>query len=167
MGKYTNAVFKAVAGKDKQIRDVVRKSAQAAADILVLQFNEAVKDWDDKPKFVVIPAPRMFGVGFRVETRGSKDAKLHWLWTDKGTKPHKIRAKNAPSLAFQVGYQAKTAPIAQFGVGNGKASGEWVRTMEVNHPGTAAREFSKTFVDELMPLFLADIKANLKAINRS
>ena len=161
-----NAVFQAVAGTDRKVREAIRKSSKAAADIIALQLTEVVKDWDDKPKFKVVAAARMDGVGFKVVLGGSRDAQNHFVWTDLGTKPHKIRAKNGGSLAFQVGYQAKTTPVAQFGVGDGTANGAWVRTQEVDHPGTDARKFSKTFVDEVIPLFKADISKNLKDISR-
>lgn len=164
--KVKGAVFQAIAGTDKRIREAVRESSRAAADIIALQLTEVVKNWDDKPKFKVVPAARMDGVGFRVILGGSRDAQNHFIWTDLGTKPHKIRAKNAPSLVFQVGYQAKTLPVAQFGVGDGTANGETVRVIEVDHPGTTAREFSKTFVNEVTPMFLADLAKKLKTINR-
>lgn len=48
----------------------------------------------------------------------------HARFVELGTRPHVIRPRYAPMLAFQI-------------------AGVWVRTMKVNHPGTAARPFMR------------------------
>jgi hypothetical protein len=63
-------------------------------------------------------------------------------YVDKGTRAHIIRPRNANVLAFQGGYQAKTMPRVIASRPGGR-SGPTVYAMEVHHPGTKAREFSK------------------------
>jgi len=65
-----------------------------------------------------------------------------WNWLDEGTRPHRITARRAPALRFQVGYRASTTP----GVFNSRPSekfGEWRRPYSVMHPGTKARKWSE------------------------
>jgi len=66
-----------------------------------------------------------------------------YLFVSGGTKAHIIRAKNAPNLLFQVGYNRKTQPnrIASY---NGGSFGPYRKTKQVNHPGSKARKFDTT-----------------------
>lgn len=117
---------------------------------LVADHEEAVADWEHKPQFSFTQriAPDKISVEILVF---GKYAKI-WQYVDQGTKPHEIlpRPENPTQrLAFQTGYSAKTAPVAQFHVGTGARSGQWVSAKAVQHPGTKARKFTKTFSDDL------------------
>jgi hypothetical protein len=158
------SAFQMVVKTDKLLKEAVTESAQAAAEALALQFKEVVKRWRSKPKFVVVKAKNPFkGVGFAVAVEGTQKAQNRWIWTDKGTEPHIIRPVRAKALAFNVGYSAKTQPVAQFNVGTGRAKGKRVVTKVVNHPGTEARKFTKTFVEMLMPEFERDVQRQVKS----
>jgi hypothetical protein len=85
-----------------------------------------------------------------------------WYFVDRGTKPHEIAAKNVPMLKFQTGYNARTAAPAKFAQGTGKASGAWVTKAVVQHPGTEAREFTQTWIDDLEPPFPDRIQAAIQ-----
>lgn len=160
----TKTVFQAIANTDTAIRRATREAAKAAIEVVQLQFREVVRTWNDKPGFVAQPVLSAKGIGYKLVLAGTEAAKNHWRWTDEGTKAHKIRARFAPRLAFQVGYAAKTAPVAQFNVGNGTSSGAWRKPLEVDHPGTKAREFSATYMTEVEPLFRAELSRNLSKI---
>ena len=77
-----------------------------------------------------------------------------YRWVDEGTDgPYPILPKNPEGrLIFQTGYSAKTAPIAKFDQGTGTASGDWVSSQGVMHPGITAREFEKTFSKQFKPV---------------
>ena len=101
------------------------------------EFDKRVANWDHKPDFrgkskVTIDALiiDMFPTG---------PNKKYWEWNVRGTRAHKIRAKRAPSLAFNLGYQPKTSARPYYYGGPGTASGPLVFAKEVNHPGTEPR----------------------------
>ena len=68
---------------------------------------------------------------------------LRWLWTDKGTKPHIIRPRNAKRLAFPSVFQPKSQPNS-LKASSGSSGGPTVYAQEVHHPGTEPRNFTKT-----------------------
>jgi hypothetical protein len=84
---------------------------------------------------------------------GSDKAVNKWVWADQGTKAHVIRAKNKPRLLFRTGFTPKTKPniISSF---RGSKSGPWTSPVQVNHPGTAPRNFSKTIVSRRRKKFI-------------
>lgn len=122
--------------------------------------DKVVKPWRHKMPF---KAQREQGKSYQVVKiiPQGRNKKI-WYYVDLGTKPHVIRAKNKPFLAFQSGYSARTAPIAKFNQGTGQKFGAWRRKKEVNHPGNAPRKFSETFLKELSPPFEVRIQAAVK-----
>lgn len=119
-----------------------------------------VRDWTDRPSFGIDIQMTPAFETVKVYPKG-RHAKL-WLFVDRGTKPHKIRAKNKPRLKFQTAHSARTAPVARANVGTGRSSGPWVAPIEVNHPGSKARDFDKTFLKELSPPLYVRINAATK-----
>lgn len=118
----------------------------------------AGSDWKNKPSFSVVltvTSPDTFEV--IVKPDGSR-AKI-WKYIDLGTglygargRSYIIQAKNPGGfLKFRTGYSARTAPIAQYGVGTGTANGAWVQKRMVIHPGIKSRKFFETWVKELSP----------------
>ena len=87
-----------------------------------------------------------------------KDKKI-WDYVDQGTRPHVILPRNAPNLVFKTGYSPKTlAKPARTVAGGGKATGPTVYAKKVNHPGTEAREFTKTIAEDIKPKFKSEIE---------
>lgn len=68
-------------------------------------------------------------------------------WIERGTKPHVIRARRAPSLAF---YWPRV--------------GSWVYPLKVNHPGTRPYWFLRTAVTEAAATLDATLTAELTAL---
>lgn len=133
---------------------------------LEYKYQQATSDWSGNPQFkreVDVKPERITG---RIKATGSEASALHFLWTDKGTKPHIIEAKTAPMLRFQVGYSPRTAPVAQSHVGTGQASGAYVSKFRVNHPGTDARQFTKEWVKQQSPVLLSSIKIAIESAVR-
>lgn len=138
----------------------VTKELISTGDELKARHDKVVRQWSHKMPF---KAQREQGKSYQVVkiVPQGKNKKI-WYYVDLGTKPHVIRAKNKPFLAFQSGYSARTAPIAKFNQGTGRKFGAWRKVKEVNHPGTKPRKFSETFLEELSPPFDDRIQAAVK-----
>jgi len=131
------------------------KKALLASEKQLLQAHEnIVSTWNPPAKFVV-------------RTQASTLQWILWCytldnryrWTDQGTKPHIIRAKNAPMLVFKSGYRAKSKPKSLSPViGGGKASGSWISKKVVHHPGTTARDFTGQIKKRYWPLFKKEME---------
>lgn len=132
----------------------------ATGDEMKGDHDNVVKQWRHKMSF---KAQRTQGKSYQVvKIIPQGRHKKIWYYVDLGTKPHVIRAKNKPFLAFQTGYSARTAPIAKFNQGTGQKFGAWRRVKQVNHPGNKPRKFSETFFKELSPPFVDRIQAAVK-----
>ena len=85
-------------------------------------------------------------------------------YVNKGTRPHTITAKGR-ALVFQVPYAAKSSPgiVASR---SGSKGGQTVYTRQVNHPGSAARDFDKTIAETYLALFPARMQQYLRAAVR-
>ncbi len=128
--------------------------------------EEVTDDWDHEPEFKVgmIISPYLLSV--QVNVTGD-NAKI-WQFVDKGTKPHAIFPKQPGGrLIFQTGYNPRTTPVAQAHVGDGRASGNWVKAKAVQHPGSDAREFTETLRKFWKPEFYRQCKnAFARALRR-
>jgi hypothetical protein len=95
-------------------------------------YEKTTRTWKHRPKFY----PKRTARGVTINT----DSEIYG-WVDEGTKPHIIRAKNAPFLVFRYPYKAATKPrvIASYKTSYGK---NWARKFEVHHPGTKPRKFT-------------------------
>ena len=109
------------------------------------QFNKTTKTWKHKVKFEKKKDYQPHLLTVVVFTEDEIYGYVH-----EGTKPHKIRAKNVPRLAFVWGgkgsYRSATVP-RWIGSRGASVSGALVRPVEVNHPGTEAREFSEVIAE--------------------
>ena len=90
--------------------------------------------------------------GYMLTCKPVGDNAKYWLWTSRGTRPHKIVAKNAPRLLFQLGYQPHTEPGGHYN-GPGVATGPWMAAKSVNHPGTKPRYFEEAIGRWYAPVF--------------
>lgn len=127
---------------------------------LLAEHEKVVRQWTHKPRFKAVRIRQRSIQTVRIEPTGIN--KKIWTYVDQGTRPHVIAAKNVPLLKFRTGYSARTAPVARANVGTGTASGAWVQKAVVQHPGTDARKFSATFLDELDPPFEERIQAAIE-----
>ena len=134
--------------------------AKNTADELLQEHRKVVRDWTHKPGFrqQAYRNPNVYSI--KIVPTG-RYARI-WYFVDRGTKPHEIPAKNVPKLKYQKGYSARTAPVAKYNRGIGTASGEWGSAEVVQHPGTEARKFTETFIEELSPPFPDRIQAAIQ-----
>lgn len=155
------ASFKTIIARQKKyVEFEVTQELIATGQELKTSNDKVVRDWQHKVTFRAQYSKSAAIRSVKVVAQGRN--KNLWGWIDLGTKPHIIRAKNKPFLAFQTGYSARTAPVAKFNQGTGQKFGAWRRKKEVNHPGTKARKFTETFLKELSPAFPDRIQAAVK-----
>lgn len=134
--------------------------------------KKIVSNWKNQPKFTVRVALNAIKkgaltVGYII--KGTKLARNIWGWLDEGTRRHKIRAKNAPTLVFQWGgpgsYQPKTKPGGQtltFGGPGAVSGGTTHRPVEVDHPGNEPREFYVYLGDKLLLTWKSNVRAAIR-----
>ena len=80
---------------------------------------------------------------------GSSDMRL--VFVSKGTRPHRIAPRNAPALAFQTGYRAKTTPSAIPSRSGGAFGPTVFVSRAVQHPGIKARNVDSQIADKRQP----------------
>lgn len=119
----------------RKMPDLKREVLLSVAEDAKSDFEKTVETWDNKPEFEIEERPRSFVV--------ATDSEIY-KFVDAGTRAHTIPAD--PFLAFRGSYQAKTTPRVIMSRSGG-ASGDYVyTTKDVQHPGTEAREFTKTIM---------------------
>lgn len=147
------------------------------------ELDRIVANWDNKPGFVVRVAlnkgqvkafeggaPYQAGsITLSYRTTGPRKARQIWEWLNQGTRPHKIRAKNAPRLAFEWSgpgsYQPKTKPggrSLQFGGPGIVSGGKMHYPAEVQHPGTEPRDFDGWIQRKLTTKFRSAVQLAIK-----
>lgn len=102
------------------------------------EFEKTTASWKDEPKFT-IDSPRD-----NERIIGTDDERYGYV--DDGTRPHVIVARGKV-LRFAPGGTAKTKPRV-IGSGAGSRGGVTIFRPRVQHPGTAAREFSETIGEQ-------------------
>lgn len=130
-------VFKNKPVKPRWWNEEVKRSLKRVEAGVLADYQKTVATWTDKPEFESKIKSTIKGASLTIWT----DDKIY-EYVDLGTKPHKIRAKTAKGLVFLVGGEPKTEPDIIISV-PGKPGTLWRRKMEVDHPGTKARNFSK------------------------
>lgn len=129
------AILPGVPTNPKLLETLLDAGNRRVADQIRRDFERTTRTWSKKVTFFVTKKK----TGNAIEWFAGTDDKVYAFVT-LGTVPHAIRAKNAPYLKFQRNYKAKTTPNV-LGSKQGGKSGAWVQTIEVQHPGTEARNF--------------------------
>lgn len=165
--KIESALRQRLFQQDKLLQTELRAVAETYALQLRSQHESVVRDWVHRPTFrhgVYASKRQVLSIVYPT----GKHAKLY-QWVDEGTKAHVIKPKRAGGLLkFQRGYSARTSPVARFNVGTGRASGRWTSARIVRHPGTKARQFSKTFNRDVLPEMRRNIEnAIRRALRRA
>lgn len=128
-------VPKGVALDPKAMARAIENTLTAAARSAKVDFGVTTRTWTDRPKFII--------VRLKYERIVGTDSKVY-LYVTRGTRPHKIKAKQVRMLTFKVGgFRAKTRP-GWIGSNKGAQGQDWRSAREVDHPGTKARDFEKT-----------------------
>lgn len=165
MARY-RSLASALTALDERVRENLFIVVSSNIEDQRRQYTQAVQNWHDKPLYTRKLLATKDLITGQVMMGGSEDAQKHWIWTDQGTKPHKIRAKNVPTLKFQTGFAPKTRAVAQSNVGSGRSFGAWRSPIEVDHPGTKARRFTKTWTVKRRLIFRQNVIVALKRASR-
>ena len=137
---------------EKEIRRAIEKTKRP----VLKEFQAVVQNWEHKPKFIA----KRKGYDITVRPTGP-NAKI-WRYVNDGTRPHKIKARNAPTLRFKWGgpgsYVPKTKFWGQFGGPGVVRGGTWRSPKEVRHPGTKPREFDSRIANRMAPVLAQAIR---------
>jgi hypothetical protein len=117
---------------ERELRSAIDKTIKAAEG----DFKRTTRTWDQQPTFKIVKA---HAVGGDLEGEVATENEIY-RYVTRGTRPHVIRPRRKQALRFQKNYQAKTAPQV-VGSHKGGASGDFVSAKQVQHPGSAGRNF--------------------------
>jgi hypothetical protein len=116
----------------KKLDGVQARATDMLADEAIVLYKKTTRTWRHKPTFRKKKTAR----GVQIIT----DDPIY-KFVDRGTRPHIIRAKNAPFLVFAGPYKAATKPRV-IGSTNATVGDNWSRKLMVHHPGNAPRHFT-------------------------
>jgi hypothetical protein len=152
----------AIADLSSIARQEIDRGLDRVEKALVASHKRVVKDWDSDVTFIAKRIVTPTRIRIIIVPRG-EDAEV-WYYVDRGTKPHEIRAKNAPRLAFMMtlkggkpargGYVPKTlAKPARTVAGGGyvKSPKTLVQPVAVQHPGNEGRKFTEQIAEDGKP----------------
>jgi len=143
-------------------KEIEKVLAERVGPSLRKSFVIITKNWKHKPVWRLTKKFKPDSVGVNVAPTG-KNKKI-WIFVDKGTKSHPIEAKKGKSLAFNWGgkgsYKSKTLsnPARTVSGGGKVVDGSMVFPKKVNHPGSKARNFTKTIAKDIEPSFKREIE---------
>ncbi len=139
-----------------KIKSDIIKVSEKQGIVVVNDYKKITKTWSgDKPTFPIKTTIKNDDLITSIIASGGFGAQK-MVWLDDGTKPHKIKAKNAPRLIFQTGYKRKTK-AKTIGSTSGGSFGPTAVALEVDHPGTEANEFSLTIANKVQPQYTKSI----------
>ena len=125
------------------VKEVERTLDSVVKPRLMEYPKKIVADWEHKPKFKARKYVTKDAIRVHVYPAGPN--RKIWQWVSRGTRPHEIKPKNAPMLAFPSNYTPRTTPRGPSYGGPGKSSGSTIFAMHVDHPGTKARKFEEAW----------------------
>jgi len=116
----------------------------------IQRFKMVTANWKHQVDF---QARKFFEADkIRLNVFPAGENKKIWIYVSGGTRPHRIRAKRAKTLAFLWGghgsYKAKTKPPGKFGGPGTVVGGTMHFPPAVNHPGSEPREFEKIIAED-------------------
>lgn len=129
-------VTKGILANPETMSRVIENALTGAALGVKADYGVTQQTWSNKSK-------ADFKIKSKIGERIIYTTGLIYLWVDKGTKAHEIRAKNKKVLKFRRGFRAKTRPNSISSGKGARGNGAWVSKEVVKHPGTKPRNFSK------------------------
>jgi hypothetical protein len=133
----SKAILPSIPTNPRSVVNDMTRAAKLTSQQIRRDFERTVRTWERKPKFIITQKK----VGNAYVFSAYTDNEIYGYVND-GTKPHVIRAKNAPFLTFNFPSVAKTSPGVLSSKRGSKGS-SFARVKEVQHPGTEARKFDE------------------------
>ncbi|MGH7273798.1 MAG: hypothetical protein ACREIQ_05055 [Nitrospiria bacterium] len=152
------------------LNSITRKKLESDLDskvkpALIKSHNLIVANWKHKPQFAARKVIKSDSIGIYIYPTGP-NLKI-WIFVDQGTRAHKIKTKSKPTLKFMAGsYLPKTLarPARTVSGGGHVQGGEWRSPVEVNHPGSEGRFFSRGIAEDTKPGFKNIIEGSFRVI---
>ena len=155
--------FKPIKAKKLNVeafRRAALNAVEAEAKIHQAKLRPTVRGWTGaRPRFESLTSIRGGDLIAVTGPVGDTMGVQKWVWTDLGTRPHRIRAKNAPTLRFQINFIPSTRP-GSFESGRAASWPPWRAPKEVWHPGTEPRRWTETLTKERKRKFSALVFRN-------
>lgn len=147
---------------DQTVRQATLQAMLNASDDVQSTARDTTHQWRRKVDFEeTLTVDRLF-IDILIKPTGP-NVKI-FQYVDLGTKgPYLIPKVPVVGrmLHFQVGYSARTMPIAQYNKGTGQHFGAWVSKQQVVHPGIKARLFLQTYAKELIPSLQVRVQTDI------
>lgn len=137
---------------DKTVRTATLQALENASDDVQSTGRDATHQWRSKVDFGETLTMDQLHIEVLIKPTG-RNVKI-FKYVDLGTKGPYLIPKFLVAgrrLKFQVGYSARTQPVAQYNKGSGQHFGAWASKEQVTHPGIKARKFLQTFMKDLIP----------------
>lgn len=147
---------------DKSVRAATLQAVKNTSDDVQSTGRDTVRQWRHKVDFDEVLTVEQLFIEALIKPIG-KNVKI-FQYVDLGTKgPYLIPKVVVPGryLRFQVGYSARTMPIAQYNKGTGQSFGAWVSKAQVTHPGIKARKFLETYLKDIIPSFQVRVQTEI------
>lgn len=138
-----------------QFREAIAKEMERESRAVVREYTITTRTWKRKVRFEV----NIFPDGEMVI--GTDNPIFGYV--DEGTRPHIIRPRLAKALRFNTVFRAKTVPN-QITARPGMSAPPVAIRMEVHHPGTEARNFTKLIAKRSETRFSKNIAKAMKTI---
>jgi hypothetical protein len=138
-----------------QMQEAIAKERDREGQTIKREFGITTRTWKRKPDFEV----HVFPDG---EMAAGTDNPI-FGYVDEGTRPHIIRPRVAKALRFNTVFRAKTIPN-QMTSREGVSSPPVAVRMEVHHPGTKPRNFTKLMAKRSGKRFPRNIAKAMKTI---
>lgn len=132
----------------KQIKRVLRRTARRVEG----DYKRTTDTWKKRPDFDTILNEYEAIIG---------TDNIIYIYVERGTRPHPIRAVRAPRLIFNTQFAPKTQP-GQLKSSPGFSGPPVASKLEVQHPGTEARDFTKVIAKKTQPQFQRDLEKAIK-----
>lgn len=154
----TNNSSKLSARYKALLRKIPEASDRAMRQLLESEglplYQATTRTWQRKPRFAVVKKSR----GWSIVTNDER-----YKFVDFGTRPHIIRARNAPFLVFRWPYRSATK-VNWLSSRQIQRGDNWSKRKQVRHPGIQARNFTDIISKRLQKRAKSAVQSEIKKL---
>lgn len=154
-----------IAGVALKVRAATLQAMKNASDDIQSTGRDTVREWRHRVEFGETVTIDPYVIEILIKPTG-RNVKI-FQYVDKGTRgPYPIPKVVIPGklLRFQVGYSARTIPVAKYNQGTGQHFGAWVAKPQVLHPGVKPRKFLETYLNEIIPTLQVRVQDEINRV---